>query len=797
MRFDEFVLRVPGEEFRLRFHEQLTVLAGVGALERQALIAALVGSLTGDADSTTLTCIDHTGRAVELTNERGTIAATYLDDGSVAPAPIGWFTADVESLRSLLVLTAADVGPAPSEVDDDDDPQELKDARAALRAIAAEVAAATDAHNRFQVAAAALDHLDAMIRATEEDSARRAYARVLAELERVRAEADAIEVGADADRQLLASVEQASRLAAQRATLSSELERARAGAGAVAVAEEVLDPVDVVRLAGVPDEAPPDLPALVAALVRAGEHVVALEDRLRQVASAGLDEPEDERVVTLATLDQAALWAAHDRAVAAEEAVGHEHVAVGGLGAQGDRAEAIEELEASHWDSEKAHGVIDRRRVPVIAGAGIVAGLGVPFGAVHPVLGLLLCAAAAGGAAYGIGGPWRARTAAQKREAAALERVGVSTYLSFHLRRIDATLDPTALDRLDHAEAARAAAGRAWAAVSGGVELEVATALRPQIEAYATALAAQHGAVQEVAELRRTLDELALPDLGTARARVVTAVEPYGLGATDLDGLEPELVLALVDHQVTQGHAARRQELAEHAESDAEAVTSRLEELLASLGFVDGELDVRLGAMAAAVEQARTRDEARATARPAAVVQADLHRLNAEVRRLHRPEWSDVTSSAAAGPDIAELVEQRAAVVAELAAAREAVGNVSNVDVEVLSDRHAAAERRVRAFEAQVRADRGDGADLDEVHKYLLGALTKANCVGPLGEPVPVLLDDPFVRVPAERKWELMDMLRRLSEKTQLLYLTDDPFVGAWARRRADSGEISLLEPVD
>jgi uncharacterized protein YhaN len=62
---------------------------------------------------------------------------------------------------------------------------------------------------------------------------------------------------------------------------------------------------------------------------------------------------------------------------------------------------------------------------------------------------------------------------------------------------------------------------------------------------------------------------------------------------------------------------------------------------------------------------------------------------------------------------------------------------------------------------------------------------------------VPVLLDDPFVRVPAERKWELMDMLRRLSEKTQLLYLTDDPFVGAWARRRADSGEISLLEPVD
>jgi hypothetical protein len=39
-------------------------------------------------------------------------------------------------------------------------------------------------------------------------------------------------------------------------------------------------------------------------------------------------------------------------------------------------------------------------------------------------------------------------------------------------------------------------------------------------------------------------------------------------------------------------------------------------------------------------------------------------------------------------------------------------------------------------------------------------------------------------------------MLRRLGEKTQLIYLTDDPFVTAWARRRAAAGLITLLEPV-
>jgi uncharacterized protein YhaN len=62
---------------------------------------------------------------------------------------------------------------------------------------------------------------------------------------------------------------------------------------------------------------------------------------------------------------------------------------------------------------------------------------------------------------------------------------------------------------------------------------------------------------------------------------------------------------------------------------------------------------------------------------------------------------------------------------------------------------------------------------------------------------VPVILDDPFVRVPAERKWELMDLVARLGEKTQLVYLTDDAFVGAWARRRTATGSITLLEPVE
>jgi uncharacterized protein YhaN len=121
----------------------------------------------------------------------------------------------------------------------------------------------------------------------------------------------------------------------------------------------------------------------------------------------------------------------------------------------------------------------------------------------------------------------------------------------------------------------------------------------------------------------------------------------------------------------------------------------------------------------------------------------------------------------------------------------------SSVDLDRLSDRHSALERRVAALESKAGGfDEAAVSQLADVHQYLLAHLTKAAHVGMHDESVPVVLDEPFLRVAAERKWELLDMLRRLGEKTQLVYLTDDPFVTAWARRRAAAGLIILLEPV-
>ena len=42
----------------------------------------------------------------------------------------------------------------------------------------------------------------------------------------------------------------------------------------------------------------------------------------------------------------------------------------------------------------------------------------------------------------------------------------------------------------------------------------------------------------------------------------------------------------------------------------------------------------------------------------------------------------------------------------------------------------------------------------------------------------------------------MLDLVERLAEKTQMIYLTDDVDVVVWARRRSATGVLALLEPV-
>src|SRR5436190_22665360 len=147
MRLEDLVLRIPGDEFQVHFHEHLTVLSGIGMLERQALADSLVGALSGHAENTVLTFKDRTGRPVEIVSSGGTAACRYLDDDSPALPLVGTVAPSVDALRALVLVQAGDLGLTPTRPKSDEHP-ELADARATLKALTKEIEDAKVGRNR-------------------------------------------------------------------------------------------------------------------------------------------------------------------------------------------------------------------------------------------------------------------------------------------------------------------------------------------------------------------------------------------------------------------------------------------------------------------------------------------------------------------------------------------------------------------------------------------------------------------------------------------------------------------------
>ena len=105
-------------------------------------------------------------------------------------------------------------------------------------------------------------------------------------------------------------------------------------------------------------------------------------------------------------------------------------------------------------------------------------------------------------------------------------------------------------------------------------------------------------------------------------------------------------------------------------------------------------------------------------------------------------------------------------------------------------DHRAGLERRIAALEASLRA--GCLPRCTAVKKVLLGRAAQAHRAGRAREPFPLLVNDAFAAYPAADKTTLLDTLARLGEKTQIVYLTDDPATLTWASSRVDAGELTL-----
>jgi hypothetical protein len=93
-----------------------------------------------------------------------------------------------------------------------------------------------------------------------------------------------------------------------------------------------------------------------------------------------------------------------------------------------------------------------------------------------------------------------------------------------------------------------------------------------------------------------------------------------------------------------------------------------------------------------------------------------------------------------------------------------------------------------------VTMSRAETTTADLTHA-LLRRLSQVRSLGAGGESFPIFLDEPFTRVPKELKPELLGVLLDASQKQQVIFLTEDEDVAAWARLEALAEHLTLVEP--
>lgn len=160
--------------------------------------------------------------------------------------------------------------------------------------------------------------------------------------------------------------------------------------------------------------------------------------------------------------------------------------------------------------------------------------------------------------------------------------------------------------------------------------------------------------------------------------------------------------------------------------------------------------------------EARVRAHEEAVARIAAI-ENELERLGERAREVHR-------ALAEREPRVASLLEQRVAARNRL---RRAENNRSSLESARWENRHQSNPESSRLV--------GGSAGAEAVEWYVLARLAQQRSVSFVGS-VPLVIDDAFVNWPVEALGDVFSRLERMGEVIQIVYLTDDPAVGSWAR---------------
>jgi hypothetical protein len=778
MRFEELAYRDGGHAVTIPFHRTLTVLGGLDGDLRRRFAERAVASLTGDAAGfgVSLVFVDGSGSRVHLVRDsRGGTTVTDLDSGEDLAEALAESLADggagIDWLRlfglhseELLLLDPVNFERDTAPPDDPNGPGssadgELAEARAVLAQVEEEYQQVVARHHHVQSLRATIAQLDDEIRLSDERAARQRYDDAARTVARLEAEL-ALLLGAEPAERLVAEAAVAAvRLAVEHRTATAALEEALSRFGD----RRRLDHRALERALGLPAEAPADLERLQADFIAAARRRSELVARLDAGAASDLPAPSAPWVLTLARQRHADLWDRAERVTAARTRADELSMGLGGAGQHGA---LVAEIEAVHQIVEECERDVDAVRIKALGMAA------------------------------------RRRLAnARVNEQAVLSQAGFVSWLSFQMRRIDVLLEPDALEALRVAELEHQVAAVAWAELAGDVDPEAALAARAEIERYAAQMADAEQNVEATELLHRELVEDAEPAVAAARAALLEACQSFDV--------EPEHAVSEVAAIVSEARHARLQQAVEDAEAAHHRIEGELEAQLAAAGRPGPDhLAARVEAVTGLADEAVLHLEATQSTRSPEEVEADLGQARATLGRLARPEWENLPVPAAfpalssagltpAGDNtdesqadrLARVIEERARVVAEA----ESAGR-SLPDVDRLADRREALARRVTILETSA----GTGSLLvaaEEAEMVLLGRFAQTRRVGPEAEPIPVLVDDALAAFPRHEKWRLLDLLARLGEASQVVYLTDDEETLDWARSRSVNGSLGLLTP--
>jgi hypothetical protein len=775
MRFEELAYRDGGQAVTIPFHRTLTVLAGLDADRRRCFADRAIAALSGDSAGygVSLVFVDGSGSRVHLVRDpRGGTTVTDLDSGEDLAEALADGAGHIDWLRlvglgsvELLLLDPVHFERDTARSSDTARPQEavvdgegeLAEARAVLAQVEEEYRKVAARRHRVAELRAGIARLDEEIRLADERAARRRYDDAARTVARLEAELAVLQGAEPAERLVAEAAVAAVRLAAEHQAAVAALDEARAAFGD----RRRLDQRALAGALSLPADVPENLERLQADFLAASRRRAELVARLDAGAASDLPAPSAPWVITLARQPHPELWMRAERVTAARTRASELSMGLGGAGQHGA---LVAEIEAAHQVVEEAEREVASTRIKTLAVAAK-----------------------------------RRLAKAKEDEQAVLAKAGFVSWLAFQMRRIDVLLEPDALEALRVAELEHQVAAVAWAELAGDVDPEAALAAREEIERYAGEMADAEHNVEATELLHRELVDDAEPAVAAARAALLEACSSFDV--------EPEHAVSEVAAIVSEARHARLQQALEDAEAAQRGIEAELEAQLAAAGRPGpGHLADRLEAVTGLAESAALHLEATQSTRSAEEVEADLAQARATLARLARPEWENLPAppafplsgdagvSADADADeedgtdrVARLVEERARVVAEAETAGHGLP-----DIDRLADRRQALSRRVTILETSA----GTGPVLvaaEEAEMVLLGRFAQTRRVGPEAEPVPVLVDDALAAFPRHEKWRLLDLLARLGEASQVVYLTDDEETQEWARSRAVNGSVGLL----